>query len=184
MKQSSWFSRIVREVVRIVGGHEQSRHLAWESAHSGQPYPGRTDPYRVPRVPPQTLRVEDALANEENVQLACACYQAFIDKDRAAIEALLDDDFRFTSPYDNRIDRKTYFDRCWPQSERISGFDFVHLAADGDSVFVTYEAEEINGTRFRNTEVMTIRNGRIREVEVYFGWSVPHQARRGGFLGR
>jgi len=183
LKQSSWFSRIVREVMRFVGGQEQSRHLAWESAHA-QPYPRRADPYRVPRVKAPAQRVEDALANEENLQLACACFQAFIDKDRAAIESLLDDDFHFTSPYDNRIDRKTYFDRCWPQSERISGFDFVHLAADGDCVSVTYEAEEINGTRFRNTEVMTIRNGRIREVEVYFGWSVPHQARRGGFLGR
>src|SRR6266536_2397944 len=30
----------------------------------------------------------------------------------------------FTSPLDNRINRVTYFERCWPNSERIEGFDF------------------------------------------------------------
>jgi len=39
-----------------------------------------------------------------------------------------------------------------------------------------------NGKRFRNTEIMTIREGRIVEVEVYFGWNIPHQAAPGGFV--
>jgi hypothetical protein len=32
--------------------------------------------------------------------------------------------------------------------------------------------------------VMTIRNGRIKEVEVFFGWNVPHDARKGGFIDK
>jgi hypothetical protein len=32
------------------------------------------------------------------VTIARACYQAYVDKDRAAIESLIADDFHFTSP--------------------------------------------------------------------------------------
>jgi hypothetical protein len=31
---------------------------------------------------------------------------------------------------------------------------------------------------------MTIRNGKIREVEVFFGWNVPHEAKEGRFLDK
>jgi hypothetical protein len=103
---------------------------------------------------------------------------------KAALEALLADDFHFTSPLDNRLDRETYFRRCWPNSEVIEGFDFVHLVPDGDRVFVTYEGRNTNGHRFRNTETHTIRDQHIVEVEVYFGWSLPHTAPLGGFVDR
>jgi ketosteroid isomerase-like protein len=124
------------------------------------------------------------MMHEDNLQIACASYQAYVDKDRYALETLIADDFHFTSPLDNRIDRATYFERCWPVSRTISGYDFVHLAADGDCVFVTYEGETTTGRRFRNTEVLTIKNGKIKEVEVFFGWNVPHEAREGGFVDK
>ena len=47
-------------------------------------------------------------------------------------------------------------------------------------MFVTYEGEAIGGKRFRNTEILTIRDSKITDVEVYFGWDVPHQAAKGG----
>jgi hypothetical protein len=120
--------------------------------------------------------------NERNLAIARASYEAYVAKDRAAIESLISDDFHFTSPLDNRIDRKLYFDRCWPNSERIQGFDFVHLVPDGDRVFVTYEGRSLGGGRFRNTEILTIRAGQIIDAEVYFGWSIPHEADPGGFI--
>jgi len=40
----------------------------------------------------------------------------------------------------------------------------------------------MSGKRFRNTEALTIRGGKIIEAEVYFGWSIPHEAAEGGFL--
>jgi ketosteroid isomerase-like protein len=101
---------------------------------------------------------------------------------RAAIEAVIADDFHFTSPLDNHIDRQTYFEHCWPNSETISDFKFVRLVQDGDQVFVTYEGATTSGRHFRNTEVLTIRSGRIVEAEVYFGWNIPHEAPAGGFL--
>jgi hypothetical protein len=45
-------------------------------------------------------------------------------------------------------------------------------------VFVTYIAT-MGGRRFRNTEVHTLRAGKVVEVEVYFGWNVPHDVAEG-----
>jgi hypothetical protein len=45
-----------------------------------------------------------------------AAYQAYGTKDRAAIEKLIADEFsvyQSTRQFDNRIDRTTYFARCW-----------------------------------------------------------------------
>jgi hypothetical protein len=57
---------------------------------------------------------------QDSRAIARAAYEAYVDKDRAAIEALIADDFHFTSPLDNRLDRATYFARCWPNSETIA----------------------------------------------------------------
>lgn len=110
------------------------------------------------------------------------CYQAYIDNDRGAIEALIAEDFHFTSPLDNRLGRATYFTRCWPNHRHITGFTYRRLVADGDTVIVTYEAQTETGTSFRNTECLRIRDGKLAEVEVYFGWSLPHKAPLGGFI--
>jgi ketosteroid isomerase-like protein len=125
---------------------------------------------------------ETTSSAQDVTEMARAAYDAYVAKDRSSIEKLIADDFHFTSPLDNRIDRATYFARCWPNNEWIEGFDFINLVADGDRVFATYEGCKANGERFRNTEIVTVRNGQIIEVEVYFGWSIPHQAKLGGFV--
>jgi ketosteroid isomerase-like protein len=121
---------------------------------------------------------------KDPVEIARASYEAFAKKDRAQIETLIADDFHFTSPLDNRIDRAAYFARCWPNSEAIESFVFINLVADGHRVFVTYEGRNKQGHGFRNTEIMTVGEGRITDVEVYFGWSIPHEARPGGFVDK
>lgn len=118
------------------------------------------------------------------IDIARASYQAYVDKDRATIETLIANPFSFTSPLDNRLDRAAYFSRCWPNSETLADFDFIHLVSDDDRVFVTYEARTKTGKRFRNTEILTVRAGKIIEVEVYFGWNIPHAADDGGFIER
>jgi ketosteroid isomerase-like protein len=105
---------------------------------------------------------------------ARAAYNAYVTKDRAAIEAVIADDFHFTSPLDNGLNRESYFAICWPNSANTEGFDIVHMIEHGDQVFVTYEGRS-KQSRFRNTEILTVRNGQIVAVEVYFGWSVPHE---------
>jgi predicted enzyme related to lactoylglutathione lyase len=121
-------------------------------------------------------------ATHDSVATARAAYEAYVSKDRAAIEALIADDFHFSSPLDNRIDRATYFARCWPNSKTTEGFDFIHLVPYGEHVFVTYEARGAGGHRFRNAEIITVRRAQIVEVEVYFGWDLPHKAAVGGYV--
>ena len=114
--------------------------------------------------------------------IARKIYQAYVEKNRAAIEALLSEDFHFTSPLDNRLSRATYLDRCWKNSETTTGFRIVNLVSEGEHVLVTYEGQDTTGKRFRNTEIITVRDGKIVEIEVYFGWSIPHEAPKGGFI--
>jgi ketosteroid isomerase-like protein len=114
------------------------------------------------------------LSAAENVATARALYDAVEAKDRRVAERLIADDFRFFSPRDNGLDRNKYFEICWPQAERFRDFKLTDAIADGERVFVTYEALLEDGDRFRNAEVLTVRNGRISAVEVYFGWNIPH----------
>jgi ketosteroid isomerase-like protein len=115
-------------------------------------------------------------------ETAVAVFEAYRDSDRDAAEALIAEDFRFFSPLDNGLDRRTYFERCWPGNEKIDAFDFLRVVENGDEAIVTYEARMIDGRRFRNTEVLSARNGQLTRAEVYFGWSVPHEAPAGSFV--
>lgn len=125
---------------------------------------------------------ERGAATEDVVATARAVFEAYGAKDRGAIERLIAEDFHFTSPLDHRIDRATYLRRCWPNSEWITGYDFINLVPDGDRVFVTYEGHSTNGNSFRNTEIVRVRDSQIVDIEVYFGWPIPHKAEPGGFV--
>jgi ketosteroid isomerase-like protein len=97
------------------------------------------------------------------------CFAAYKSKDRKVVEDLLTDDFRFTSLYDNEIDKTTYFQRCWPNSERFWDVAVERIFEQGDGAFVTYKVLTNDGREFRNTEFMTFDGGRIKHVDVYFG---------------
>jgi ketosteroid isomerase-like protein len=101
-----------------------------------------------------------------------ANFAAYESGDRDAVEAILSDDFTFFSPPDPGIDRATYFERCWPNSEMLESFEFARLEEVGDEVLVTYEATRADGTRFRNTEIHSFHGDKIARVEVYFGWNL------------
>jgi ketosteroid isomerase-like protein len=124
---------------------------------------------------------EISAPKHDPISVATTSYRAYVEKDRATLERLIAEDFRFSSPLDNRIDRQTYFARCWPNSAWLTNFKFIHLVDEGGRVFVTYEASTDRGKVFRNTEILTVRDGKIVEVEVYFGWPIPHEAPAGGF---
>ena len=112
------------------------------------------------------------MSNSDRTRLARASYEAYERGDRQALEDLIADDFAFWSPQDAGIDRATYFDRCWPNNETLAAFEFKRLHEAGDEVLVTYEAERKDGSRFRNTEVLTFAGDRLSRVEVYFGWNL------------
>ena len=108
----------------------------------------------------------------DRLQLARDSYDAFARGDRARMERLLAEDFTFSAPPDPHLDRAAYWERCFAHGGSGPAFDFVRLFAHGDEVIVTYEATRSDGTRFRNTEVLTFAGDRIARVEVYFGWNL------------
>jgi hypothetical protein len=112
------------------------------------------------------------MTEPETLTLARALYGAYASGQRATVEHMLSDNFEFFSQADPGIDRERYFERCWPNSERIDGYHFERLLAFGQEVFVTYESTRTDGTRFRNTEVLTFAKGKLRRAEVYFGWDL------------
>ena len=108
-------------------------------------------------------------------ELAKGYYRAFERHDRSFMEENLRPDFTFTSPFDDHIDRDAYFARCWPKEPLHQKFDFVTVMQDGEKVFVAYDATMHipNSThpdaRFRNAELLTFQDGRLKSVEVFFG---------------
>ena len=105
-------------------------------------------------------------------ELTRVMYDAYLSGNRSVVEALLADDFEFFSPADPGIGRDRYFERCWPNAELLRAFAFVRLVEAGDEVIVTYEATRTDGSRFRNTEVLTFAADKLRRAEVYFGWNL------------
>lgn len=101
--------------------------------------------------------------------LARRAFEAYERKDRQMMEDLVADPFSFTSPYDDHIDRATYFERCWPNAGRIGAFAFVEIMVEGPRAFVLYEVTTTEGGSFRNAEHLTFRNGKLAAVEVFFG---------------
>jgi len=94
---------------------------------------------------------------------------AYETKNRDHLEAVLSENFRFTSPVDDNIDRKTYFERCWPSSVGRKSFRVEKIFPVGDECFVAYEGERTSGAKFRNTEFIRIKDGQITHIDVYFG---------------
>ena len=99
-----------------------------------------------------------------------AALDAYVTKDRAAIERVIGD------PY-----REAYFARCWPNSQATTGMDFIKGTETGEYAFIVYEGRTAE-KRFRNAELHQVVDGRIVETQVYFGWDLPHPAERGGFF--
>ena len=90
-------------------------------------------------------------------------------RDRQILEGMLDEGFTFSSPLDDRISRAAYFARCWPNSQTLRRITVEKIFEQGDEAFVRYEAESATGKKFRNTEWFRFENGRLMEVQVYFG---------------
>ena len=109
----------------------------------------------------------------DRLALAREAYRAYESGDRRVLDELLSEDFKFFSPADVGIDRASYFERCWPNAARIKDYEFARLLEAREEVIVTYECTRTDGSRFRNTEVLTFEGEKIRKAEVYFGWEEP-----------
>ncbi len=109
------------------------------------------------------------MADTSKAQIIRRCFAAYKSKDRKALEDLLADDFTFTSPYDDRINKATYFERCWPESLRIRVSVLERIFEQGDEAFVTYKCLTADEKEFSNTEFHVFEGDRIKQIDVYFG---------------
>ncbi len=101
------------------------------------------------------------------------CFASYVNQDRQAAERLIAEDFVFTSPQDDHIDRAAFFERCFPPMERLRSHELLKVvSSDGDDVFVLYEYELGTGERYRNTELLTVRDDEVVETQVFFGGRV------------
>ncbi|MEE4422212.1 nuclear transport factor 2 family protein [Streptomyces bugieae] len=111
-----------------------------------------------------------------NIDIVRAGFAAYLAQDRDAIDRLLADDFVFTSPQDDHIDRATFLEVCFPTADRLRHQEILDTAEiDDEQVYVRYEYELTTGERHRNVEVQTVRNCRIAEAQVYFGGRFPRE---------
>ena len=97
-------------------------------------------------------------------------FSMYFTRDREGLEASFDDHFRFSSPQDDHIDKAAYFAKCWPPGDDLADLAVEEVVeVDPGTVFALYTGRWKNGGRFRNVERITMRNGKVTEVEVFFG---------------
>lgn len=117
-----------------------------------------------------------AAPESDPVAVVRAMFDAYLAQDRSAAERLIGEEFTFTSPQDDHIDRDAFFERCFPTADRVVFQQLLEVVpaggngtGAGEGVFVRYEYELSTGERHRNTEFIRVRDGQIVETEVYFG---------------
>ena len=109
------------------------------------------------------------LSYQPKAEIIRALFAAYLSNDRKAVEDALTDDFRFTSPYDDEIDKATYFARCWRNTDWIERHELERIFVEGDKAFVTYKCLAKGGKNFRNTEFFSFEGDKIKRIDVYLG---------------
>lgn len=109
------------------------------------------------------------MSNLDKEKVVRTLFAAYLTDNREAVEDVFAADFRFTSPYDDRIDKRTYFERCWRSSNWIDRHELERVVVQGEEAFVTYKCVAKGGKSFRNTEFFAFENEKIKRIDVYFG---------------
>ena len=108
-----------------------------------------------------------------NADVVSALIDAYRNEDRPTAERLVAPELSFTSPQDDHIDREAYFAQCFPTADRfVSHTTLAVVEAGADDVFLLYEYELETGEVHRNTEVITVRDRQVVEIQVFFGGRV------------
>ncbi|MEI5131921.1 nuclear transport factor 2 family protein [Streptomyces libani] len=111
-----------------------------------------------------------------HVDVVRAAFAAYLAQDRGAMDRLLAEDFVFTSPQDDHLDKAAFLEICFPTADRLRRQEILDaVAIDDEQVYVRYAYELTTGECHRNVEVMTVRDGRVTETQVYFGGRFPQE---------
>ena len=109
--------------------------------------------------------------NLVNEKIVRQWYAAWENKDLGTFNAMLADNFTFTSAAgDDHISKSTFKSQCWDkQVDFIGHFDLERISTGADDAFVKYLCHTKNGKTFRNVEYLRIKNGKLESIECYFG---------------
>jgi len=107
----------------------------------------------------------------ENEEIVRKYYAAWENKDLGTFNALLADNFTFTSAAgDDHISKSTFKSQCWDtQVDFIQKSDLEQISTGEDYAFVKYLCHTKNGKTFRNVEYLRIASGKLESIECYFG---------------
>ena len=109
------------------------------------------------------------MAEANKAEMIRRIFAAYLANDRAFVENAFSESFRFTSPYDDNIDKPAYFERCWKGSDWIERHELERIFVEGDGAFVTYRCVAKGGRTFRNTEFFVFEGSKVKRIDVYFG---------------
>jgi ketosteroid isomerase-like protein len=120
---------------------------------------------------PGTASASASGQNLTNQELVRKWYAGWEKKDWAPLDALLADDFTFSSAAgDDHISKATFKTRCWEtQIDFIKDFDLERVTTGANDAFVKYLCRTKNGKSFRNVEYLRIKDGKLESIECYFG---------------
>lgn len=98
-------------------------------------------------------------------------YAGWEKPDWAPLDAMLTDDFTFTSAAgDDHISKSMFKKQCWQtQIGFIQRFELEQVFGSGDEALVKYLCHTKNGKSFRNVEYVRVRDDKIAAIECYFG---------------
>jgi ketosteroid isomerase-like protein len=105
--------------------------------------------------------------NEETIR---KYYAAWETKHWHSVDALLAEDFTFSSPLDDAISKSAFKTGCWDtQIAFIDRFDLKQVVGTDNEALVMYVCHTTNGKTFRNVEYFQLRDNKVKAVECYFG---------------
>lgn len=114
-----------------------------------------------------------------NEQVVREFYKLYHARDKEGFKALMHPDFQFTSPYDDHIDQKHYFQRCWNVGDTMQRFNIDKIATMNSEVFIHYTVQTKDGGKFKNVEIFNVKDGKVKSVEVYFGDKITEEMIQG-----
>jgi len=104
-------------------------------------------------------------------QLIRKWYAAWEQKEWGPVDALLADNFTFSSAAgDDHISKSVFKTKCWQtQINFIERFELERVIGNGNDAFVKYLCLTKNGKSFRNVEYLRVTDEKVEAIECYFG---------------
>ncbi len=104
------------------------------------------------------------------LETALAQFAAYRVGDLRAARMLLDDDMTFTSPQDDHLDKARFLETCFPTARRFLRQEITTaVEISPGTVLLRYMAQLPGQQPFSNVEIISVAEGLITEIQVYFG---------------